>query len=98
MITMGSPLALPLLSCSLYARSTTRKGVEAWNDRAHVGDGVALLSCARAEWFAILERALSGCMLRSVECMLFVRAVPRPRNGTFFEGANVIALVIRSPT
>jgi hypothetical protein len=70
MITMGSPLAWPLLSCSLYARSTTRKGVEAWNERAHAGDGVALLSCTRTDWFASLKGALKGRMQRSVECML----------------------------
>lgn len=37
----------------------------------------------------------------AAECgvhVVFVRAVPRPRNGTFFLDANVIALAIRSPT
>jgi hypothetical protein len=37
----------------------------------------------------------------AAECgvhVVFVRAVPRRRNGTFFLDANVIALAIRSPT
>jgi hypothetical protein len=35
-------LACPLLSWSLYARSTTLRLEDAWNERDHDGNGVAL--------------------------------------------------------
>lgn len=88
MITMGSPLALPLLSWSLYARSTAPKLEEAWNERPHDGKGVALLSCMREEWFASLKGALSGRILRSVEFMVCLLRLFRDRGTELFSGSK----------
>src|SRR5690242_13843071 len=90
---MGSPLALPLLSWSLYARSTARRLADAWKERDHDGSGVALPSCARVAWFTSLNGVLNGRMLRSVECMVCLLRLFRDRGTELFCGRNVIALV-----
>ena len=93
-IACGTAMVVVQLECKL----NDRRGAEDWSgsECAHAGEGVALLNCARAEWFASLERALSVCKLRSVECMLyevFVERLFRDRGVGLF-----LALAINSPT
>ena len=62
-ITIGSPFALPESSWSRYARSTTLKFADAWNERVHDGEGVAFDSCVRLACFERVNAAEKGCML-----------------------------------
>ena len=71
-ITIGSPLALPASSCSRYARSTTLRLAEAWNERVHDGNAVALGIFMRLAGCECTRDVDKGCILRTSERMLKV--------------------------
>lgn len=69
-ITIGSPLALPESSCSRYARSTTLRFVDAWNERVHDGNAVVPGMFTRLVGFERINEVDRGCMLRTSDRML----------------------------
>jgi hypothetical protein len=83
-ITIGSPFAVPLLSWRLYARSTTLKLADAWNDRVHVGLGVSCDSCIIVLCFGCKSGAHIGCMLRDIDRIVSVDVARSRGAGTFF--------------
>ena len=78
MMTIGSPLALPLLSWRLYARSTILKLAEAWKDRVHAGAGIAFESCIRVMCFGCRKGEDAGCIVRMMDRIVAVEVAEVP--------------------
>jgi hypothetical protein len=88
MITIGSPFALPLLSWRLYARSTTLKLADAWNDRVHDGLDVAFADCVLGICFKHGNGAHTGCIFRTIVRIVTVEVCTVPSAGTFLNAKH----------